>query len=484
MKLNKLLQNTNVLSSHGDMNISVKEICSDSRKVESGFLFVAVEGICTDGHDYISKAIEQGATVIVYDKEMIEEYFQRVTYIRVENSAKALAEIASAWYGNPSSKLKLVGITGTNGKTTIATLLYNTVRKLGYSAGLFSTVCNYVNDEAYPTSLTTLDTISLNQLMSKMVDAGCEYAFMEVSSHAIHQHRVHFLEFAGGVFSNLSQDHLDYHKNMLDYLNVKKQFFDKLPKNAFALTNIDDKNGRVMLQNSNATQYSYSVKNLADYKGRIFEKHFDGTDIEINDRELTVQFVGVFNVYNLLAVYGTANILGMPAEELLVTLSSLKPVVGRFQTIRSSNDVTAIVDYAHTPDALVNVLEAIREVLSSEGEIITVVGSGGNRDKTKRPIMAKESVERSNRVILTSDNPRFEDPQEILNDMLTGLTEEQKRYTLNILDRKEAIKTACNLAKPGDVVLIAGKGHEAYQDINGVKHHFDDKEVVEECFSI
>lgn len=484
MELNKLLQNTKVLSSHGDMNISVKEICSDSRKVESEFLFVAVAGICTDGHDYISKAIEQGATVVVYDKAMIEEYFQRVTYIRVENSAKALAEIASTWYGNPSSKLKLVGITGTNGKTTIATLLYNTVRKLGYSAGLFSTVCNYVNDEAYPTSLTTLDTISLNQLMRKMVDAGCEYAFMEVSSHAIHQHRVHFLKFIGGVFSNLSQDHLDYHKNMLDYLNVKKQFFDKLPKNAFALTNIDDKNGRVMLQNSKASHYTYSVKNLADYKGRIFEKHFDGTNIEINDRELTVQFVGVFNVYNLLAVYGTADLLGVPTEELLVTLSSLKPVAGRFQTIRSSNDVTAIVDYAHTPDALVNVLEAIREVLSSEGEIITVVGSGGNRDKTKRPIMAKESVERSNRVILTSDNPRFEDPQEILNDMLTGLTEEQKRHTLNILDRKEAIKTACNLAKPGDVVLIAGKGHEAYQDINGVKHHFDDKEVVEECFLI
>ena len=307
---------------------------------------------------------------------------------------------------------------------------------------------------------------------------------MEVSSHAIHQHRVHFLEFVGGVFSNLSQDHLDYHKNMLDYLNVKKLFFDKLPKNAFALTNIDDKNGRVMLQNTKASQYTYSIKNLADYKGRIFEKHFDGTDIEINGRELTVQFVGVFNVYNLLAVFGTASLLGIPAEELLVTLSSLQPVAGRFQTIRSSNDVTAIVDYAHTPDALVNVLEAIREVLSSEGEIITVVGTGGNRDKTKRPIMAKEAVERSNRVILTSDNPRFEDPQEIMNDMLTGLTEVQKRQTLNILNRKEAIKTACNLAKPGDVILIAGKGHETYQDINGVKHHFDDKEVVEECFLI
>ena len=484
MKLDKLLQYTKVISAHGDQDITIKDICSDSRKVVPGTLFVAVAGICTDGHDYISKAIEQGATVVVYDKPMIEEYFQRVTYLQVENSAKALAEIAAAWYGNPSAKLRLVGVTGTNGKTTIATLLYNTVRKLGHSAGLFSTVCNYVNDEAYPTSLTTLDTLSLNQLLRKMVDDGCEYAFMEVSSHAIHQHRVHFLHFVGGVFSNLSQDHLDYHKNMLDYLNVKKQFFDYLPKAAFALTNIDDKNGRVMLQNTKASQHTYSVQKLADYKARIFEKHFDGTDIEINGRELTVQFVGRFNVYNLLAVYGTAVLLGLPAEEVLITLSMLQPVAGRFQTIRSTNDVTAIVDYAHTPDAIVNVLEAIHEVLANEGEIITVVGCGGNRDKTKRPIMARESVDRSNRVILTSDNPRFEEPQDILNDMLTGLTEQQKKQTLNILDRKEAIKTACNLAKPGDVVLIAGKGHETYQDINGVKHHFDDREVVEECFSI
>ena len=484
MKLDELLQNTKVVSVHGDRNITVKEICSDSRIVEPGFLFVAVAGICTDGHDYISKAIEQGATVVVYDKPMIEEYFQRVTYIQVENSAKALAEIAAAWYGYPSRELKLIGVTGTNGKTTIATLLYNTVRKLSHSAGLFSTVCNYVNDTAYPTSLTTLDTISLNRLMRTMVSEGCEFAFMEVSSHAIHQHRIHFLNFVGGVYTNLSQDHLDYHKNMLDYLNVKKQFFDNLPKTAFALTNVDDKSGKVMLQNTKASQHTYSVKKLADYKARIFEKHFDGTDIEINGRELTVQFVGRFNVYNLLAVYGTAVLLGLPAQDVLVVLSTLQPVAGRFQTIRSTNEVTAIVDYAHTPDALVNVLEAIHEVLANEGEIITVVGCGGNRDKTKRPIMAKESVDRSNRVILTSDNPRFEDPQDILNDMLTGLTEQQKRQTLNILDRKEAIKTACNLAKPGDVILIAGKGHETYQDINGVKHHFDDKEVVEECFEI
>ena len=484
MELNQLLRNTKIISVHGDRDIDVKEICSDSRQVEPGFLFVAVAGICTDGHDYISKAIEKGATVVVYDKAMIEEYFSRVTYIQVEDSAKALAEIAAAWYDYPSKQLQLVGITGTNGKTTVATLLYNTVRKLGFAAGLLSTVCNYVNDEAYPTSLTTLDAISLNKYLRKMVDAGCEYAFMEVSSHAIHQHRTHFLEFVGGVFTNLTQDHLDYHKNMLDYLNVKKQFFDNLPKSAFALTNVDDKNGRVMLQNTKASQYTYSVKKLGDYKARIFEKHFDGTDIEINDKELTVQFVGVFNVYNLLAVYGTALLLGLPADEVLVTLSALQPVAGRFQTIRSSNDVTAIVDYAHTPDALINVLEAIHQVLNNKGEIITVVGCGGNRDKTKRPIMARESVERSDRVILTSDNPRFEEPQDILNDMLTGLTHQQQQQTINILDRREAIKTAINLAKPGDVVLIAGKGHETYQDIKGVKHHFDDSEVVAECFSI
>ena len=484
MELNQLLQNTKIISVHGDRDIDVKEICSDSRRVEPGFLFVAVAGICTDGHDYISKAIEKGATVVVYDKAMIEEYFSRVTYIQVEDSAKALAEIAAAWYDYPSTELQLVGITGTNGKTTVATLLYNTVRKLGFAAGLLSTVCNYVNDEAYPTSLTTLDAISLNRYLRKMVDAGCEYAFMEVSSHAIHQQRTHFLEFVGGVFTNLTQDHLDYHKNMLDYLNVKKQFFDNLPKSAFALTNVDDKNGRVMLQNTKASQYTYSVKKLGDYKARIFEKHFDGTDIEINDKELTVQFVGVFNVYNLLAVYGTALLLGLPADEVLVTLSALQPVAGRFQTIRSSNGVTAIVDYAHTPDALINVLEAIHQVLNNKGEIITVVGCGGNRDKTKRPIMARESVERSDRVILTSDNPRFEEPQDILNDMLTGLTHQQQQQTINILDRREAIKTAINLAKPGDVVLIAGKGHETYQDIKGVKHHFDDSEVVGECFEV
>lgn len=483
MNLNELLQNTKVISINGDSNIDVQSICSDSRQVRTRSLFAAIAGICTDGHDYIHKAIEQGATVIIYDKPLIEEYFSRVTYVLVENSAKALAEIASTWFGNPSSKLKLVGITGTNGKTTIATLLYNVVRKMGYSAGLLSTICNYVNDDAYPTTLTTVDTITLNSLLKKMVENGCEYAFMEVSSHAIHQYRIHSLQFAGGIYTNLSQDHLDYHKNMLEYLNVKKQFFDNLDSNTFALINIDDKNGETMLQNCKATKYTYSVRKLAHFKARIFEKHFDGTDIEINSKELTVQFVGVFNIYNLLAVYGGAILLGLPADDVLVILSSLKPVSGRFQTIRSEGDVTAIVDYAHTPDALINVLEAIHEVLNNKGQVITVVGCGGNRDRSKRPIMARESVIRSNRVILTSDNPRFEDPEDILNDMLTGLTSQQKKNTLNILDRKEAIKTACNLARPGDVILIAGKGHESYQEIKGIRHHFDDSEVVRECFA-
>lgn len=484
MKLSELIATCNVISIIGEENPDIRSITSDSRQVQSGSLFIAVEGICTDGHSYIGKAIEQDAAVIVYDKPMIEEFFSRVTYVQVENSAVALAQIASAWYGNPSQHLKLVGVTGTNGKTTIATLLYHMFRYHGCKTGLLSTVSNYVNDEKYPTTHTTLDPIHLNSMLRKMVDAGCEYAFMEVSSHAIHQKRVHGLQFAGGIFTNLTQDHLDYHKNMLEYRNVKKSFFDGLPKEAFALTNIDDKNGPVMLQNTKATKYTYSVKNMADFKARIFEKHFDGTDIEINGKQLSVQFVGVFNVYNLLAVYGASILLGLNEEEVLKTLTVLKPVAGRFQTIRSPKGFTAIVDYAHTPDALSNVLNAIHEVLDKKGNVITVVGCGGNRDKTKRPIMAREAVELSDRAIFTSDNPRFEEPQDILNDMLAGLSEEEKSAALTIVDRREAIKTACALAKKGDVILIAGKGHEDYQEVKGVKHHFDDKEVVEEMFNV
>ncbi|PLB86465.1 UDP-N-acetylmuramoyl-L-alanyl-D-glutamate--2,6-diaminopimelate ligase [Dysgonamonadaceae bacterium] len=482
MNLSRLIAKCKVISIKGDAEVEVKSITSDSRQVQPGALFIAVEGICTDGHSYIGKAIEQEAAVVVYDKPVIEEYFSRVTYVQVEKSAIALALITSEWYGNPSEQLQLVGVTGTNGKTTVATLLYQMFRHLGFRAGLLSTVSNYVNDEKYPTTHTTVDPITLNSFLRKMVDAGCTHAFMEVSSHAIDQKRVHGLHFVGGIFTNLTQDHLDYHKNMLEYRNVKKSFFDSLPSEAFALTNIDDKNGQVMVQNTKAKICTYSVKNMADFKARIFEKHFEGTDIEINGRQLTVQFVGVFNVYNLLAVYGASRLLGLDEEDVLKTLSVLKPVAGRFQTLHSPKGFTAIVDYAHTPDAITNVLNAIHEVLDRKGSVITVVGSGGNRDKTKRPIMAREAVKLSDRVIFTSDNPRFEEPEDILNDMLAGLSEEEKADTLTIVDRREAIKTACALAKKGDVVLIAGKGHEDYQEVKGVKHHFDDREEVEKIF--
>lgn len=484
MQLSKLIEKCEVVSIQGNTDIEVNGIVSDSRQVKSNFLFLAEEGIFTDGHAYIGKAIEEGASVIVYDKPMIEEYFSKVTYVQVKNSSVALGLISSQWFENPSQHLKLVGVTGTNGKTTIATLLHHMFRYLGYNAGLLSTICNYVNDEQFPTTHTTLDPISLNFYLRKMVDAGCEHAFMEVSSHAIHQKRIHGLQFAGGIFTNLTQDHLDYHKNMIEYRNVKKSFFDDLPVDAFAITNSDDKNGAIMLQNTKASKYTYSVKGLGDFKARIFEKHFEGTDLEINGRELTVQFVGVFNVYNLLAVYGASTLLGLDKDEVLRILTLLKPVTGRFQSMRSPKGYTTIVDYAHTPDAITNVLNAIREVLDNKGDVITVVGCGGNRDKTKRPIMAREAVELSDKVILTSDNPRFEEPEEILNDMLAGLTEEQKNASLTIVDRRQAIKTACALAKPGDVVLIAGKGHEDYQEIKGVKHHFDDKEEVEKIFSL
>lgn len=482
MKLKRIIDKCEVISVHGNIDVEIEHITSDSRDIKESSLFIAVEGISTDGHDYIAKAIEEGVLVVVYDKPMFEEYFSRVTYIQVEDSSIALAQIASSWYEDPSEDINLIGITGTNGKTTIATLLYDLFRDLGYASGLLSTVANYVNDEKYSTTHTTLDPISINSFLRKMVDAGCEYAFMEVSSHAIHQNRVYGLNFDGGVFTNLSQDHLDYHKNMLEYRNVKKAFFDSLSKDTFALTNADDKNGEIMLQNTKAEKKYYSIKGLADFKARIFEKHFDGTEIELNNNQLIVQFVGDFNVYNILAVYGTALLLGQNETDVLRSLSKLKPVSGRFQTIRSKNNVTAIIDYAHTPDALANVLESIDGVLNREGEIITVVGTGGNRDRTKRPIMAREAVKMSDKVIFTSDNPRFEEPQDIIDDMTAGLNDNQLTKTLTIVDRRQAIKVACSLANPGDVILIAGKGHEDYQEVKGVRHHFDDKEEVEKIF--
>lgn len=461
--------------------LDITGIHADSRKIRPGYLFVAVKGVQSDGHDYIEKAIENGARVIVC-QVLPDKRHPDVRYIRVPDSAESLGEIASLWNGEPSKKLQLVGVTGTNGKTTIATLLYMMFQKSGYKTGLLSTVCNYIGDKAIPATHTTPDAIELNGLLAQMVEAGCDYAFMEVSSHSIVQKRIAGLQFKGGIFTNLTRDHLDYHPTFEDYRDAKKAFFDRLPADAFALTNKDDKNGLFMLQNTKAHKQTCAVLSLADFKGKILAPHLEGTLMSINDREIATQFVGKFNAYNLLAVYGATVLLGLNPDNALVLLSTLHSVAGRFQTFRSPAGYTAIVDYAHTPDALVNVLNAIHEVLRSRGNIITVVGAGGNRDKGKRPIMAKESARLSNRVILTSDNPRFEDPDDIINDMFTGLAEEDIKKTIKITDRKEAIRTACMLAQAGDVILIAGKGHEDYQEIKGVKYHFDDREIVQEIF--
>jgi len=484
MKLRDLIKRIGIKELRGEASTEVTGIQTDSRLVGEGDLFVAIKGTQTDGHAYIAKAIERGAKSVLCET-LPETLAEAVTYAVTADTEAVIGEVATTFYGNPTSKLKLVGVTGTNGKTTIATLLYKMFRQLGHKTGLVSTVCNYVDDEAIPTDHTTPDPITLNRLLGQMADRGCEYAFMEVSSHAVAQKRIGGLTFAGGIFTNLTRDHLDYHKTVENYLKAKKAFFDGLPANAFALTNLDDKNGMVMVQNTKAQTYTYSVRNLCDFKGKIIEDHFEGMQIEINGKELFVQFVGRFNASNLLAVYGAARLLGKSEEEVLLQLSTLRPVSGRFDTLRSPSGYTAIVDYAHTPDALVNVLNAIHEVLEGKqkAQVITVVGAGGNRDKGKRPIMAQESVKRSDRVIITSDNPRFEEPQDIINDMLAGLTAEEKRKTLTIVDRREAIRTACALAQPGDVILIAGKGHEDYQEVKGVKHHFDDKEVVRGIFA-
>lgn len=462
-----------------------KEITSlecDSRKIKLGSLFVAVRGYNVDGHKFIPLVTLAGAAAIVCE-ELPERLESNVTYIKVTNSAVALGFLASQWWGNPSRKLHLVGVTGTNGKTTTATLIYEMARMMGYKAGLLSTVCNYVDSEAVPTNQTTPDPLTLNELLHRMVVAGCTYAAMEVSSHAAHQHRIAGLKFAGGVFTNLTRDHLDYHKTVEAYLSAKKSFFDNLSSDAFALTNIDDKVGLVMLQNCDAKRRTYSLRANADFMGRVIESRLDGTLMSFNGHEVETLFTGRYNAYNLTAVYGTATMLGWDAEKILVDMSRLVPVAGRFQTIHSPAGVTAVVDYAHTPDAVVNVLQAIREVTGHDHNIITVVGAGGNRDKGKRPIMAREAAMRSDRVVLTSDNPRDEEPEEILREMEAGLdTPELRANVLSITDRKEAIRTAVMLAKAGDVVLIAGKGHENYQEVKGVKHHFDDCEVVKEIF--
>lgn len=465
----------------GNEETNVNGIEIDSRNIKDGNAFIAIRGTQADGHNYIGKAIELGAKTIICEK-LPETTVEGVTYVTISDTEDAVGKIATTFYGNPTEKLDLVGVTGTNGKTTIATLLYNMFRAFGYKVGLISTVCNYIDGEAIPTEHTTPDPITLNKLLGRMADEGCKYAFMEVSSHSVAQKRIGGLKFAGGIFTNLTRDHLDYHKTVENYLKAKKAFFDGLPKTAFALTNADDKNGMVMVQNTKAKVATYSLRTMADFKGKVLEDGFEGMLMDINNTEVNVQFIGRFNAYNLLAVYGAAYMLGKKAEDILLQLSVLKPVSGRFDSMRSPQGYTAIVDYAHTPDALVNVLNAIHDVLKGRGKVITVVGAGGNRDKGKRPLMAQESVTQSDKVIITSDNPRFEEPQDIINDMLAGLNKEEMKKVLAITDRKEAIRTACMLANQDDVILIAGKGHENYQDIKGVKYHFDDKEVVREIF--
>lgn len=478
LKLSRLLEDIKPLEVIGDTDKNIIGVHSDSRKVEKDTLFVAVRGVTTDGHKYIPVVASTHVGAIVCE-ELPTSLEKGITYIKVADSAEALGLLASAWYGHPSTKLKLVGVTGTNGKTTTATLLYEMAKLEGYKAGLLSTVCNYIQDKAIPTTHTTPDPITLNELLAEMVEAGCDYAFMEVSSHAAQQHRIAGLKFKGAVFSNLTRDHLDYHGTVENYMNAKKMFFDMLPADAFALVNADDKAGAYMVQNTKAKVYTYSLRSDADFRCKILETRLDGTLLQLNGRDIEVGFTGRFNAYNLTAVYGASILTGFPEEEVAVNMSRLVPVAGRFQTFRSDDGVTAIVDYAHTPDALVNVLDTIREVIGTEGRITTVVGAGGNRDHGKRPIMAREAACRSDLLILTSDNPRNEDPETIISDMRAGLNDVEMRRTLCITDRREAIRTAIRMAKPGEVVLVAGKGHEPYQEIQGVRHHFDDREEVQ-----
>lgn len=481
MKLSACIRDLKVLERRGPESVDITAVCFDSRKAVKGCLFVAQRGTNSDGHQYIGQVLEKGAAAVVCET-LPEHCDPAVAYVRVSDSNAALGYIASAWFDYPSRRLELVGVTGTNGKTTIATLLYQMFRAMGYKAGLLSTVCNYVDGQAVPTTHTTPDAYTINELLSRMVAVGCRYAFMEVSSHSVVQGRIAGLEYVGGIFTNLTHDHLDYHKTVEAYLKAKKRFFDSLPAEAFALTNADDRNGAVMLQNTKAARYTYSTRTLADFKADIVETHLEGMQLDINGREVHVQFIGRFNVSNLLAVYGAAVLLGRRPQEVLLVLSTLHPVSGRLEYLPSPAGYISIVDYAHTPDALHNVLDTLRQLEAPH--VITVVGAGGNRDRTKRPEMAAEACAQSDTVILTSDNPRFEEPQAILDDMYAGVPQEARGKVLCILDRREAIRTACRLAGKGDLVLVAGKGHEDYQEIKGVKHHFDDKEVIAEAYEL
>ncbi|MGX5688000.1 UDP-N-acetylmuramoyl-L-alanyl-D-glutamate--2,6-diaminopimelate ligase [Arcticibacter tournemirensis] len=476
-ELKELLQEVEVLEIKGTADIVIDQVCFDSRKVEKGTLFVAVRGTATDGHHFIAGAVSKGASVVVCE-EFPETLKENVTYILVRDSAVALGILASAFYNHPSGKLKLVGITGTNGKTTVGTLLYKLFEELGYKAGLISTVENYIHTSVVPSTHTTPDPVTLNALLAEMVEAGCDYCFMEVSSHAVAQHRIEGLKFSGGVFTNLTHDHLDFHKTFRAYLEAKKAFFDKLDRNAFALVNSDDKNGSVMIQNTTAYKKSYALKSMADFKAKVVENELSGLLLDIGGQEVWFKLVGSFNAYNLLAVFATAMLLEQDRGRVLTILSRLNGAEGRFDYVTSSNGVIGIVDYAHTPDAVQNVLSTIRDIRKGTEQVITIIGCGGDRDKAKRPVMAQVACDWSDKVIITSDNPRSEDPEDIIRDMEAGITPDNKRKALTITNRLEAIKTACHLAKSGDIILLAGKGHEKYQEIQGVKHPFDDKKIL------
>ncbi|MFJ1430290.1 UDP-N-acetylmuramoyl-L-alanyl-D-glutamate--2,6-diaminopimelate ligase [Capnocytophaga canimorsus] len=483
MNLKDILQNIEIISLSGEINTEVGNLVQDSRLVKQGDVFVAIKGTASDGHQFIKKAIEKGAKVIVCE-EIPQETISEIVYVKVKDSVSALATMASNFYGNPSEKLKLVGITGTNGKTTTTSLLYQLFRKVGYRVGLISTIAIYVDEQKYDTKNTTPDILTLNKYLKMMVDAGCQYCFMEVSSHGVEQRRIEGLQFAGGVFTNLTHDHLDYHQTFANYRDAKKKFFDQLPKTAFALTNIDDKNGSVMLQNTKAQKKSYALKTMADYRLQILENQFSGLVLKIDGQEVWTNLIGQFNAYNLLAVYAVADLLGVERIENLTALSTLQSVGGRFQYFVSKDKITAIVDYAHTPDALQNVLDTINNIRTKNEQLITVVGCGGNRDKSKRPVMADISTKESTRVIFTSDNPRDEDPQTILEEMEAGVSAEHYKKFVTIADRRQAIKTACQFAQSGDIILIAGKGHETYQEIKGERTHFDDMEEVKKILNV
>ena len=480
MSIDEIIYGIDLISFTGDRDRNISGIEFDSRLVKEGSLFIAVKGSKTDGHDYIQQAVASGAVAVIC-QTLPADIDKSIIWIKANDSAKALGLAASNFYGNPSAQLNLVGVTGTNGKTTIATLLYTMFVRLGYKCGLFSTVCNYINGKELPATHTTPDPIQINRLLSEMISEGCDYAFMEVSSHSADQKRIAGLKFRGGIFTNLTHDHLDYHKTFDNYLAAKKSFFDSLPSDAFALVNADDRNGKVMVQNCKAARYTFSVKGMADYRCGIIEQGFEGMGLRIQGEEVWTRFIGDFNASNLLAVFAASELLGENKKEILVILSDLYPVTGRLEVVKSAGGISGIVDYAHTPDALLNVIETINRIREGGVQLITVVGAGGDRDKTKRPKMAAISAEGSNKIILTSDNPRTEDPEKILDDMEAGISPDLKRKTLRISDRREAIKTAVMLANKGDVILVAGKGHETYQEIKGVKYPFDDREELKQA---